>query len=244
MRVTLRWYCLRNRHATTMDIATWAREYFGKSLTLHQEMHLEIGSEFSGTWEPECHLWSTERRWKRVSWSHESIFQLVFGKNGRRILRTKDEKDHPDCTFRSNKKQPPWWYGGASVPAVWVICTYVKVPLMQKLMLEFWREICCRQDDNFSQVLHVYFSRTMPGLIVYKFQQHGFIGIECMCLTGLHSRSVSYWKMHAASWRGESHNGDHGLLSSSCPVCRKNGKKFHLQNGNNWYLQFPNDYKV
>ena len=24
-------------------------------------------------------------------------FQLLFGKNGRLILRAKDEKDHPDC---------------------------------------------------------------------------------------------------------------------------------------------------
>ena len=31
----LRRYCLRNRHATMMDIATWAREYFGKSLSLN-----------------------------------------------------------------------------------------------------------------------------------------------------------------------------------------------------------------
>ena len=29
---------------------------------------------------------------------------------------------------------------------------YVKVPLM----LEFWRDICCRQDDDFSQELHVF----------------------------------------------------------------------------------------
>ena len=32
---SLRRYCLRNRHATMMDIATQAREYFGKSLSLN-----------------------------------------------------------------------------------------------------------------------------------------------------------------------------------------------------------------
>ena len=46
---------------------------------------------------------------------------------------------------------------GISVPKAWVICIYVKVPLMRMLMLEFWRDICCCQDDNFSQELHVYF---------------------------------------------------------------------------------------
>ena len=35
----LRRYCLRNRHATMMDIATWAWEYFGKSLSLYTFRH-------------------------------------------------------------------------------------------------------------------------------------------------------------------------------------------------------------
>ena len=39
---------------------------------------------------------------------------------------------------------------------------------MQRLMLAFWRDICGRQGDNFSQELHVYFSRTIPGLILHK----------------------------------------------------------------------------
>ena len=70
-------------------------------------------------------------------------------------------------------------------PLAWVICIYVKVPLMWRLMLEFWRDICCCQEDDFSQELHVYFSRTMPGLILHELQQRGFVGIECVCLTGL-----------------------------------------------------------
>ena len=42
------------------------------------------------------------------------------------------------------------------------------------------------------------FSRTMPGLILHELQQRGFIGIECVCLTGLPAvRSVSYWKCMA-----------------------------------------------
>ncbi len=34
---------------------------------------------------------------KRVLWSDKSVFQVFFGRNGRRVLRTKEEKDHPDC---------------------------------------------------------------------------------------------------------------------------------------------------
>ena len=39
--------------------------------------------------------------------------------------------------------------------------------------------------------------------------------------------------MNGTSWRGESGNGDHRLLSSSSLVYTRNGKKFHLQNCNN-----------
>ena len=69
-----------------------------------------------------------------------------------------------------------------------------------RLMLEFWRDICCRQDDNFSQELHVYFSRTMPGLILHELQQRGFVGIECVCLTGLPAVQICLLlKMYGAS---------------------------------------------
>ena len=36
-------------------------------------------------------------QWKRVLWSDESVFQVFFGRNGSCVLRTKEEKDHPDC---------------------------------------------------------------------------------------------------------------------------------------------------
>ena len=83
----------------------------------------------------------------------------------------------------------------------------------------------------------------MPGLILEELQQRGFVGIECVCLTGLPAVQICLLlKMYGASWRGESENADHRLLSSSSLVYTKNGQKFHLQNCNN--LQFPNNYKV
>ena len=110
----LRRYCLRNRHATMMDIATWAREYFGKSLSLNtvhrcikkcnlklyyakRKAFINFAQKRRRVLWARSHLRWTERQWKCVLWSDESTFQLVFGKNGRRILRAKDEKDHPDC---------------------------------------------------------------------------------------------------------------------------------------------------
>ena len=66
--------------------------------------------------------------------------------------------------------------------------------------LKFWRDKCCHQDDNFSLELHDYFSRTIPGLILHDLQQRGFIGMECMCLTGLPAVQICLLlKMYGAS---------------------------------------------
>ena len=43
------------------------------------------------------HLGWTITQWKRVLWSDKSVFQVFIGRNGCRELRTKEEKDHPDC---------------------------------------------------------------------------------------------------------------------------------------------------
>ena len=141
-------------------------------------------------------------------------------------IRTSDStfqrwKTIQTVTKKKCKNQPLWWYGGASVPTAWVICIYVKVPLIRRLMLEFLRDICCHQDYYFSQELHVYFSRTMQGLILHELQQHDFIGIECVWLTGLPAVQICLLlKMYGASWRGG--GSDNGLLSSSSLVSTKN----------------------
>ena len=103
---------------------------------------------------------------------------------------------------KSEKKQPLWWYGGASVPMPWV-----KVPLMRRLMLEFWRD---------RQLLER--RRLFPGNLCrfqQELQQRGFMGIECVCLTGLPTVQICLLlKMYGASWRGGRGESDHGLLSS------------------------------
>ncbi len=46
-----------------------------------------------------------------VLWSDESVFQVFFGRNGRRVLRTKEEKDHQTVTSNKSKSQGLSWYG-------------------------------------------------------------------------------------------------------------------------------------
>ncbi len=48
-------------------------------------------SGLGGIWDGPSHSGNV------ILWSDESVFQVFFGRNGRRVLRTKEEKDHPDC---------------------------------------------------------------------------------------------------------------------------------------------------
>ena len=123
-----------------MDIATWAREYFGKSLSLNTvrccinkwlKMYYAKRKAFINFAQKRCQiLWAqnnlkwTERQWKRVLWSDESTFKFVFGKNGHQILHGIDEKRHT-VTNEKCKKQSLRWYGGASVPTAWY--TYLHI---------------------------------------------------------------------------------------------------------------------
>ena len=125
-----------------MDIATWAQEHFGKSLSLNT-VHCCILKKCNLKLYCICilqrgrHLLILRRNAAGPeviqdgpkdsgNWSDESTFQLVFRKNRCRILRSKDKKDRPDCFQRKVQK------------AACVICIHVKVPLMQALRLEFW----------------------------------------------------------------------------------------------------------
>ncbi len=111
---SLRRHCIKNCHSSISDITTWAQDYFGKPLsstTIRSYIHKCQLKLYCAKRKPYVnsvqkrrrllwarrHLGWTITQWKRVLWSDESVFQVFFGRNGRRVLRTKEEKDHPDC---------------------------------------------------------------------------------------------------------------------------------------------------
>ena len=182
---------------------------------------------------------------KRVLWSDESTFQLVFGKNGCQILRAKDEKDHPDCYQRKVQKPASvmvWGCISAHGMGDLHICegtidAEAYVGILERHMLPSRRQLfpgtpCLFQQDN---------ARPHSAWVTTAWlRRHRVRVLDWPAC----SPDLLLLKMYGTSWRGESDNGDHGLLSSSSLVYTKNGQKFHLQNCNNWYLQFSNDYKV
>ena len=218
-----------------MDIATWAREYFGKSLSVNtvcrciKKYNLKLQYAEEGIYKFCAETLPSSQGTKSSEMDQKTVEMSSLVRHVHILACFWEHRILPCQRWTRPsrlllcKNQPLWWYRGATVPTAWVICIHVKVTLMRRLMLEFWRDICCRQDDDFSQELHVYFSRTMPGLILHKLQQCSFVGIECVCLTGLSAVQICLLlKMYGASWRGESDNANHGLLSSSRLVYTNN----------------------
>ncbi|KAK3531973.1 hypothetical protein QTP86_002283 [Hemibagrus guttatus] len=116
----LRRHCITYRNATVMEITTWAQEYFQKTLsvnTIHRAIHRcrlklyrskkpylnMIQKRRRFLW-AKAHLKWTVAKWKTVLWSDESKFEVLFGKLGRHVIRTKEDKDNPSCYQRSVQK--------------------------------------------------------------------------------------------------------------------------------------------
>ena len=141
----LRRYCLRNHHATTMDIATWAWEYFGKPLSHPNTVHRWIKQCNLNLYYPKRKAWiNLAKKHHRVPWARSHLRWTerqcsLVGRvhisacfwNERTLAKYK--KDHPDCYQEKVQKTSSVMVWGASVPTAWVICIYVKVPLMRRL---------------------------------------------------------------------------------------------------------------
>ena len=106
------------------------------------------------------------------------------------------------------KNQHLWWYGGASVSMAWVIYMYVcKGTINAEAFLVYVLILESHMMPSRRWLFQGTPCRTMPGLILQELQQRGFVGIECVCLTGLPAVQICLLlKMYGASWRGESDN--------------------------------------
>ncbi len=117
----LRRHCITYRNATVMEITTWAQEYFQKTLsvnTIHRAIrrcrlklyrlkkkpYLNMIQKRRRFLWAKAHLKWTVAKWKTVLWSDESKFEVLFGKLGRHVIRTKEDKDNPSCYQRSVQK--------------------------------------------------------------------------------------------------------------------------------------------
>ncbi|KAK3507955.1 hypothetical protein QTP70_005046 [Hemibagrus guttatus] len=117
----LRRHCITYRNATVMEITTWVQEYFQKTLsvnTIHRAIrrcrlklyrskkkpYLSMIQKHRHFLWAKAHLKWTVAKWKTVLWSDESKFEVLFGKLGCHVIRTKEDKDNPSCYQRSVQK--------------------------------------------------------------------------------------------------------------------------------------------
>ncbi|KAK3532199.1 hypothetical protein QTP86_009476 [Hemibagrus guttatus] len=117
----LRRHCITYGNATVMEITTWAQEYLQKTLSvniIHRAIRRCRLKLYRSKKKPylnmiqkcRCFLWAkahlkwTVTKWKTVLWSDELKFEVLFGKLGRHVIRTKEDKDNPSCYQRSVQK--------------------------------------------------------------------------------------------------------------------------------------------
>ena len=188
---------LRRYHATMMDITTWAWEYFGKSLSLNtvrrcmKKCNLKlyyakrkafvnfVQKRHECSW-PEV-IWNGPKDGGNMLFG-QTTFQFVFGKNGCRI-RAKDEKDHPDCCQRKVQKPASvmvWGCISTQGMGDLHICegtidVEAYVGILERYMLPSRWQLFPGTPWLFQQ------NNGRP----HSAWQRGFIGIECVWLTGL-----------------------------------------------------------
>ncbi|KAK3535320.1 hypothetical protein QTP70_007936 [Hemibagrus guttatus] len=118
----LRRHCITYRNAAVMEITTWAQEYFQKTLsvnTIHRAIRRRRLKLYRSKKKPylnmiqkcrrflwaKAHLkWPCGKGETTVLWSDQSKFEVLFGKLGRHVIRTKEDKDNPSCYRRSVQK--------------------------------------------------------------------------------------------------------------------------------------------
>ncbi|KAK3510396.1 hypothetical protein QTP70_005869 [Hemibagrus guttatus] len=117
----LRRHYITYRNATVMEITTWAQEYFQKTLLVNKihrairrcrlklyrskkKPYLNMIQKRRRFLWAKAHLKWTVAKWKTVLWSDESKFEVLLGKLGRHVIRTKEDKDNPSCYQRSVQK--------------------------------------------------------------------------------------------------------------------------------------------
>ncbi len=110
----LRRHCITHWHDSVIDITKWAQEYFQKPLSVNTicraicrcqiKLYCAKRKPYVNMVQKRCrvlwakaHLKWTVSKCKRVLWSNESKFDILFGNHERRVLRAKEEEDLPAC---------------------------------------------------------------------------------------------------------------------------------------------------
>ncbi len=144
----LRWYCIRNRHAAVLNIATWAQEYFRKLLSLvtcikkcnlnicYSRRRLHISPNAAGFSGPEL-ITESENVCCTPMSPH---FNLFSGKMDFELSVPKTKRTMQTFISNRSKSKCLSWYGGASEQMAWVTGICAKVSLTWMHILGLYRD--------------------------------------------------------------------------------------------------------
>ncbi|KAI5625392.1 arf-GAP with Rho-GAP domain, ANK repeat and PH domain-containing protein 1, partial [Silurus asotus] len=147
--LALRRHCITYRNSTVIEITTWTQENFQKMVsvnTIHRVIHrrrlklyrskkkayLNMTQKLRCFLRTRAHLKCTVAKWKTVLWSDESKSEVLFGKLGHHVIRTKEEKDNPSCSQHSVQKPASLMVWGCMSACDMGSCTPGKAPAMLK----------------------------------------------------------------------------------------------------------------
>ncbi|GBO41128.1 hypothetical protein AVEN_95952-1 [Araneus ventricosus] len=124
-------------------LVTWARQSFGKTIS-EASTHRYIKRCCCAFCKARCqpflissnkrrrvvwvkyHFSWTPSQWKKVLWTHESIFEVSYGNIGRKVIRKKDEANDPSSYKRVVHKASSGWCGVAWQRMGLAICIFVR----------------------------------------------------------------------------------------------------------------------
>ncbi len=156
----LRWYCIRNRHAAVLNIATWAQEYFRKLLSLttvsccikkcnvnicYSRRKLHISPNAAGFSGPEL-IAESENVYCTPMSPHYNLFA---GKMDFELSVPKTKWTIQTFISNRSKSKCLSWYGGAAEQMAWETGICVKVSLTWMHILGLYRDTYYHQDDVF-----------------------------------------------------------------------------------------------
>ncbi len=150
-----------------------------------------------------AHLKWTVAKWKTVLWSDESKFEVLFGKLGRHVIRTKEDKDNPSCYQRSVQKPASLMVWGCMSACGMGSLHIWKGTINAERYIQVLEQHMLPSRRRLFQGRPCISNMAMPDHILHQLQHHGCVeegsGTE---MASLQSRSFTHRK-HLAHHKEE-----------------------------------------
>ncbi len=122
-----------------------------------------------------AHLKWTVAKWKTVLWSDESKFEVLFGKLGRHVIRTKEDKDNPSCYQRSVQKPASLMVWGCMSACGMGSLHIWKGTINAERYIQVLEQHMLPSRRRLFQGRPAFSNMTMPDHILHQLQHHGCV---------------------------------------------------------------------